>query len=78
LSSFCHTEPDSGSDPPSLKTTAVPDGEHYLLNGTNRFITNAPQAGIYTVMARPDPAIRGAGGISPFVDERGTPGLSLG
>ncbi|MDF5817081.1 acyl-CoA dehydrogenase family protein [Pseudomonas aeruginosa] len=40
------------------------DGQHYVLNGTKRFITNAPQAGIYTVMARTDPAIRGAGGIS--------------
>lgn len=49
-----------------------------MLNGTKRFITNAPQAGIYTVMARTDPAIRGAGGISAFVVERGTPGLSLG
>lgn len=78
LSSFCLTEPDSGSDAASLKTTAVRDGEHYVLNGTKRFITNAPQAGIYTVMARTDPAIRGAGGISAFVVERGTPGLSLG
>lgn len=78
LSSFCLTEPDSGSDAASLKTTAVRDGQHYVLNGTKRFITNAPQAGIYTVMARTDPAIRGAGGISAFVVERGTPGLSLG
>ncbi len=78
LSSFCLTEPDSGSDAASLKTTAVRDGQHYVLNGTKRFITNAPQAGIYTVMARTNPAIRGAGGISAFVVERGTPGLSLG
>ncbi|MGU1385636.1 acyl-CoA dehydrogenase family protein [Pseudomonas aeruginosa] len=78
LSSFCLTEPDSGSDAASLKTTAMRDGGHYVLNGTKRFITNAPQAGIYTVMARTDPAIRGAGGISAFVVERGTPGLSLG
>ncbi|MGV8267795.1 acyl-CoA dehydrogenase family protein, partial [Pseudomonas aeruginosa] len=78
LTSFCLPEPDSGSDAASLKTTAARDAQHYVLNGTKRFITNAPQAGIYTVMARTDPAIRGAGGISAFVVERGTPGLSLG
>ncbi len=70
LSSFCLTEPDSGSDAASLKTTAVRDGQHYVLNGTKRFITNAPQAGIYTVMARTDPAIRGAGYIGDYGIER--------
>jgi len=78
LSSFCLTEPDSGSDAASLKTTAVRDGDHYVINGTKRFITNAPHAGIFTVMARTDPAIRGSGGISAFIIERDTPGLSLG
>lgn len=78
LSSFCLTEPDSGSDAASLKTTAVRDGDHYVINGTKRFITNAPHAGVFTVMARTDPAIRGSGGISAFIVERDTPGLSLG
>lgn len=78
LSSFCLTEPDSGSDAASLKTTAVRDGDHYVINGTKRFITNAPHAGIFTVMARTDPAIRGSAGISAFIVERDTPGLSLG
>lgn len=78
LSSFCLTEPDSGSDAASLKTTATRDGDHYVINGTKRFITNAPHAGIFTVMARTDPAIRGSGGISAFIVERDTPGLSLG
>eukprot|EP01132_Coremiostelium_polycephalum_P017662 gene17662-21125_t len=78
LSSFCLTEPDSGSDAASLKTTAVRDGDHYVINGTKRFITNAPHAGIYTVMARTNPDIKGAGGISAFIVERNTPGLSLG
>jgi len=78
IGSFCLTEPDSGSDAASLKTTAVRDGDSYVINGTKRFITNAPHAGLYTVMARTDPAIKGAGGISAFVVERGTPGLSLG
>ncbi|MGF6099197.1 acyl-CoA dehydrogenase family protein [Pseudomonas sp. 18175] len=78
LSSFCLTEPNSGSDAASLKTTAVRDGDHYVINGTKRFITNAPHAGIFTVMARTDPAIRGSAGISAFIVERDTPGLSLG
>ncbi|MBI6566209.1 acyl-CoA dehydrogenase family protein [Pseudomonas synxantha] len=78
LSSFCLTEPDAGSDAAALKTTAVRDGDDYILNGTKRFITNAPEAGIYTVMARTDTQIKGAGGISAFIVERNTPGLSLG
>ncbi len=78
LSAFCLTEPDSGSDAASLKTTAVRDGEHYVINGTKRFITNAPHAGIFTVMARTNPGIKGSGGISAFIIERHTPGVSLG
>ncbi|MDH4566917.1 acyl-CoA dehydrogenase [Pseudomonas sp. BN414] len=78
IGSFALTEPDSGSDAASLRTTAVRDGDSYVLNGTKRFITNAPEAGIFTVMARTDPTIKGAGGISAFVVEVGTPGVSLG
>ncbi|MGL5998779.1 MAG: acyl-CoA dehydrogenase family protein [Pseudomonas proteolytica] len=78
LSSFCLTEPDSGSDAASLKTSAVRNGEHYVINGTKRFITNAPHAGIFTVMARTNPHIKGSGGISAFIIERNTPGVSLG
>ena len=78
LSSFCLTEPDSGSDAASLKTSAVRDGEYYVINGTKRFITNAPHAGIFTVMARTNPHIKGSGGISAFIIERNTPGVSLG
>lgn len=78
LSSFCLTEPDAGSDAASLKTTAVREGDSYILNGTKRFITNAPHAGVYTVMARTNPEIKGAAGISAFIVERGTPGVSLG
>jgi acyl-CoA dehydrogenase len=78
LSAFCLTEPDAGSDAASLKTTAVRDGDSYILNGTKRFITNAPHAGIYTVMARTSAEIKGAGGISAFIVERGTPGVYLG
>src|SRR6185369_742180 len=76
--SFALTEPGSGSDAASLVTTATRTGDHYLLNGTKRFITNAPEAGIFTVMARTDSSVSGARGISAFIVERGTPGLSLG
>lgn len=76
--SFCLTEPEAGSDAASLRTRAVRDGDAYVLNGAKRFITNAPQAGLFTVMARTDPARKGADGISAFLVEAGTPGLSLG
>ena len=78
IGSFALTEPGAGSDAASLKTSAKRDGDHYVLNGTKRFITNAPHAKIFTVMARTDPANKGAGGISAFIVEAGTPGLSLG
>lgn len=78
IGSFALTEPGSGSDAASLRTTAVRDGDHYVLNGTKRFITNAPQASIFTVMARTDQTMKGAGAISAFIVEAGTPGLSLG
>lgn len=76
--SFALTEPDSGSDAASLRATAVMDGNEYVLNGTKRFITNAPNAGVFTVMARTDPENKGAGGISAFLVEADAPGLSLG
>jgi len=76
--SFALTEPDSGSDAASLRTSARRDGDHYILNGTKRFITNAPEAGVFTVMARTNPEEKGASGISAFLIEAGTPGLKLG
>lgn len=78
LSSFCLTEPDVGSDAASLRTTAVRDGDHYILNGTKRYITNGPEADLFTVMARTDSAKKGAGGISAFIVEGDTPGLERG
>lgn len=78
IGSFALTEPEAGSDAGSLRTTAVRDGDHYIINGTKRFITNAPHAGIFTVMARSNPDIKGASGISAFIVEAGTPGLTLG
>jgi acyl-CoA dehydrogenase len=76
--SFALTEPDSGSDSASLRTTAIKDGDHYVVNGTKRFITNAPQAGIFTLMARTDPAKKGASGISAFIVDAKSPGITLG
>ena len=78
ISAFALTEPESGSDAASLKTTAIKDGSHYVLNGTKRYITNAPEAGIFTVMARSDPKTPGSAGISAFIVERDSPGLSIG
>jgi acyl-CoA dehydrogenase len=78
IGAFALTEPDSGSDAGSLRTSAVKDGADYVLNGTKRYITNAPEAGIFTVMARTAPQIKGADGISAFIVEKGTAGVSLG
>ena len=78
IGSFCLTEPESGSDAASLKTTAIKDGDTYIINGTKRYITNAPQAGVFTVMARTDPQNKRSGGISAFIVESDTPGITLG
>ena len=78
ISCFCLTEPEAGSDAASLKSTAVRDGDHYILNGSKRYITNAAVADTFNVMARTDPAIKGARGISSFIVERDTPGITLG
>ena len=72
------TEPDAGSDAVALKTTAIRDGDDYVLNGTKCFITNAPLAGLFTVMARTDPDNPKASGISAFLVERATTGVSTG
>lgn len=78
LASFALTEPDSGSDAASLRTSARPDGTDYVINGTKRYITNAPHAGIFTVMARTGPENSGAGGISAFIVDAHSPGIVLG
>jgi acyl-CoA dehydrogenase len=78
IASFALTEPGAGSDAASLRTSAVRDGDHYVVNGTKRFITNAPQAGIFTLLARTNPAEKGAAGISAFIVEANSPGISFG
>lgn len=77
IGSFALTEPDAGSDAMSLRLSAVRDGDHYVLNGTKRYITNAPIAGLFSVMARTAPERR-ANSISCFLVEAGTPGLVIG
>lgn len=78
IGSFALTEPEAGSDAAALSTTASRDGGHYVLNGTKRYITNAPEAAIFTVVARTDTPQRGTSGISAFIVERDAPGLRLG
>jgi alkylation response protein AidB-like acyl-CoA dehydrogenase len=76
FASYCLTEPDSGSDAASLRTRAVREGEHYVLNGTKAFISGAGEADIYVCMVRTGG--EGPKGISCIVVEKGTPGLSFG
>jgi acyl-CoA dehydrogenase len=78
IASFALTEPEAGSDAASLRTTAIRDGDHYVVNGTKRYITNSPHAGIFTLMARTNPADKGAGGVSAFIVEADTPGITIG
>jgi acyl-CoA dehydrogenase len=76
--SFALTEPDAGSDAASLRTTARLEGDEYVIDGTKRFITNASRAHGFTVMARTDPAEKGASGISAFIVAGDSPGITLG
>lgn len=76
LASYCLTEPGAGSDAAALKTKAVLDGDHYVLDGQKQFISGAGVSDIYVVMARTGEA--GPGGISTIVVEKDTPGLSFG
>ena len=78
IASFALTEPQSGSDAASIRTTAERDGDGYVVNGRKRYITNAPEAGLFTVFARTGPRERGRQGISAFLIEADTPGLSVG
>lgn len=76
ITSFALTEPGAGSDSAALSTRGELQGDHYLLNGSKRFITNAPRAGAFTLMARTDGA--GASGISAFIVPADLPGITLG
>jgi len=78
LGAFALTEPCCGSDASALRTKAEEDGDYYVLNGTKQWITNAKSAGLFLLFARTNQADPGAKGISAFLIEAGTPGLSLG
>ena len=78
ITSFALTEPEAGSDSANVQTRAIRDGDHYVLNGSKRFITNAGLASLFTVMARSNPDVKGGGGVSAFLVPRDLPGLSVG
>jgi acyl-CoA dehydrogenase len=79
ITSFCLTEPDSGSDSAALRTLAIRDGDGYVLNGTKRYITNAPVAGLFLVMAKTSrERLPGNKHISAFLVPAGTPGVVVG
>lgn len=72
------TEPDAGSEATNVQTTASLQGEHYILNGRKCYITNAPIADVFTVVARTEECSKGSAGLSAFIVERNTPGLRTG
>lgn len=76
IASYCLTEPGAGSDAAALRTKAVRDGDHYVLDGVKQFISGAGASDVYVVMART--GADGPRGISAFIVEKDTPGLSFG
>jgi butyryl-CoA dehydrogenase len=77
LAAFGLTEAEAGSDAGAIRTTAVKDGDHYILNGTKQWITNGGEADIYTIFAMTNPE-KGARGASAIIVEKGTPGFEFG
>jgi len=78
IGSFALTEADAGSDAGSVRTTARREGDDYIINGSKRYITNAPRAGVFTVMARTGSVEDGSRGVSAFLVDSDLPGISLG
>jgi acyl-CoA dehydrogenase len=76
--SFALTEAEAGSDPSTLTTSAERDGDTFVLNGSKRYITNAPIADVFMVFARTNPAAKATRGISTFLVPRDTAGLTVG
>jgi len=72
------TEPEAGSEASNVRTIARRDGDSFILDGEKRYITNAPIADLFTITARTEPGSKGAKGVSAFIVERGTPGLTTG
>ncbi|MBK6643923.1 MAG: acyl-CoA dehydrogenase [Bacteroidetes bacterium] len=77
IGAFCLSEPEAGSDATSQRTTAIDNGDHYLLNGTKNWITNGSTASVYLVMAQTDVA-KGHKGINCLIVEKGMPGFEVG
>ena len=77
IGAFCLSEPEAGSDATSQKTTALDNGDHYILNGTKNWITNGNSASIYIVIAQTDKE-KGHKGINALVVEKGMPGFEIG
>jgi acyl-CoA dehydrogenase len=77
LAAFCLTEAGSGSDAKSMKSRALRNGSHYVINGSKMFITNGGEADVYIVFASTNPEL-GSKGISAFIVEKNTPGLVIG
>lgn len=78
IGSFALTEPDVGSDTGAVQTTARLEGDEYIINGTKRYITNAPRAGLFTLMARTGTTEEKSRGVSAFLVDAQLPGISLG
>lgn len=78
VGAFAITEPDAGSDAAGIKTTARPDGDHWVLNGSKTFITNGPIADLVSVVAVTDPDASSSQRMSCFIVPRGTPGMTVG
>ncbi|NQV93647.1 MAG: acyl-CoA dehydrogenase family protein [Sphingomonadales bacterium] len=78
IGSFALTEPEAGSDSAAVQTKAIKDGDDYLLTGTKRYITNAESAQLFTVFARTDPNEPGSRGVSAFLVDANSPGITLG
>lgn len=77
IGAICVTEPHAGSDVAGIKTRAVRDGDDWIINGCKTFITNGVYGDIYIVAARTDPDVKASRGISLFIVEKGTPGLTV-
>ena len=78
VASFALTEPDAGSDPAGLKTVARPVGDQWQIDGSKRYITNAPNADVFMVFARTSEEAKGSNGITAFLVPRATPGVTVG
>ncbi|MGQ0534096.1 MAG: acyl-CoA dehydrogenase family protein [Caulobacteraceae bacterium] len=78
VTSFALTEPEAGSDSGAVRTKAERDGDHYVVNGSKRYITNANRASLFTVMARTNPEVKGGAGVSAFLVPSDLKGVSVG